>query len=165
MIKPRPLSTEFSLVWDHDPAVDRDRFAHLATEHDPKAGHKAFAEAWARAVEELNFGPLLKPGEQATRFAFRPLRGVALDAFRRAVGGFDEHAGVLAFRMCLVRVDDCEGFPKIEHVHHPELGPLVSPEIMAVLDQAGIELGAPMNHIAVTLGSHAFVRSTRPSPL
>lgn len=100
-----PLSDQFVLVWKRDPALDRER---LDAEHEADPLKPGFDDAYERACQTQDWSALLKAGEVATLFRFRPLVGRVGQRVRDMVhsGAVGPSEGLgLAFRIALVGIE------------------------------------------------------------
>ena len=157
-ISMRPLTDSFSLVWRHDPAIDREKFA---TEEE-------FDKAYQTAVDTLDFAPLLKEGEAPTWFKFKPIPASRMAELSESRPELDEgrlttKGASLAFRMALasepgdLKLDGMPKWGRSTDQQYPSLGALVSIAWCDFLDACANEMGhAPMTQ---SLGALAIIRS------
>jgi len=161
MLTARPLTESFSLPWRHDPAFDSERFE----------SPEAYARAYETACETQRWDELLRPGERATLFVFRPLKGHAMRALmpQGRGSGITTQMCALAFRLALMRVDNFEipDAPKLDRASDrdfPELGPMVRVEFVDYLDALCVAAGHPFGSIVNELGAEVITRCVVPSP-
>jgi len=151
----RPVTDSFVLVWEHDPALDRER---PTFEHDYEV-----------ACDTGNWDAITVPGQKPTLFHFRLIDTARL---RRL---FDIEAGPqvqseIAFRMSLTKIEDwgADGAPKLDKKPDPEcpkLGPLVSRETQVVLDGISLAMGRLAGELPLSLGTRVLNRSCGVRPL
>lgn len=150
-----PQSDSFVLVWDRDPALDRER---LDAEHAEDETRPNFLDAYVRALETLDFAPLVREGSTPTYYSFRPLVGMPLLALLDNGAGDLVKAGV-AFRMAVREIGG--GF-KVERGvdrRFPDLGPMMTDACFAKYCEEG-----DGTICAVSLGKVVLTRSTTISP-
>lgn len=147
-----PLSDSFPLVWEHDPALDRER--------------PDFAHAYQVALETLDWEPLIIPGKQPTKFHFRPLRGsLQRRLMDMGTGGLTGLA--LIFRASLVRIEnfpECPAIKRKRDAEYTQLGELVGEDVTDFLDAVPLSVGQPSGSLVSTLGGHVFSRSLGLNP-
>jgi hypothetical protein len=147
-----PLSDSFALVWEHDPALDRDR--------------ENFDHEYQVCVETLDWSRLCKEGEKPTLFHFRPMK----DAVQRALldMGPGNLTGLsLAFRACLVRVENFPSCPNVTRKKdpaYPSLGELATDEVIEFLRPIPLAVGQTSGSIVTALGALALNRCLGLSP-
>lgn len=127
---------QYDDYWSGDPAF---------TQPDPDdpesvADHAAKVK---RARETGDWSPLIKPGQQPTKFIMRQLRSTQTnrigDQYRRAdekkIG--DLTLMELIFRCALVKVVDSgiKAIDEFKHVTHPELGQIVPDKVINALGE------------------------------
>jgi len=149
MIVRTTLSQGFELVWDGDPALDRE-----ATD---------FENALRVARDTGDYGPVTKPGAAPTVFSFKAIRGMRLRALIDASGHVGAAtAAALAFRMALTGIKNASGeWPAVKQAtdgDHRELGPMCGDDVVAALDDV-----SPI--IVQELGAVVLTRSMTPRPL
>lgn len=148
----RPLSEGFALAYAYDPAFDIDRPDHI--------------EGYKRALDTLDFSPLVKNGQPASMFHFRALALSELRALHAL--GRDVLMPWLAFRLCLQRVDNCTGLEQLQRAPDPEypsLGSMVSLRQTNLIDAVPLALGRVAGELITDLGHAVIARSATPSPL
>lgn len=147
-----PVTDSFALAWEHDPALDRER--------------KNFEHEYQIAVETLDWDRLCIPGQKPTLFHFRPMRdSVTRNLIDMGIGNL---TGVsLAFRICLTRIENLDGAPKIERRRdgaYPKLGDMASEDIVEFLRPISLGAGQPSGAIVTALGMLAMNRCLGLSP-
>jgi|SRR5687768_10725654 len=149
MIVRTTLSQGFELVWDGDPALDREA--------------SDFENALRVARDTGDYSTVTKPGAQATVFAFKAIRGMRLRALLDRSGQVGAAtAAALAFRMALSGIKNTSGdWPAVKLSTDgawSDLGPMCSDDVIAALDD--------VNPIIVQeLGAVVLTRSMSPRPL
>jgi hypothetical protein len=146
----RPLADTFKLVYAGDPALDHDR--------------PDFDAAYARALETLDFAPLIRAGEQPTWFVFST---PGMSAVRRVM---DLTTSVrhhwLAVRMALRRVENFGEFivEKAADPEYPKAGDLVTVACMDVLEAIPGALGRPAFELVNDFGACVLHRGMNIHP-
>jgi hypothetical protein len=152
MISTRPLSGSYALAYKHDPAFDVERDGYDA-EYD-------------RCLITLDFTPITLPGQQPTRFYFRPL---TMHEFRKIIAGaHSTMVAWVAFRLCLERVEnggaDLDKLERLVDGERPNLGELVGMKQTDLIDSASNALSRPAGEIVANLGDQVIKRCTQLSP-
>lgn len=155
MIKPPSNQKTFDVFFSGDAAI-----VSLPDEADDKA--KADHErALERALETGEWAEVTIPGDQPTRFVFKPL-GCELAGELYSMMATERHFTIfaLAFRLAIVDVKNLPDAGKINFVNHTSFGRIAT---TAFLDRAGLkgELGA---QIIVELGSYVLRRARGDDP-
>ena len=147
-----PLTDSFPLAWEWDPALDRER--------------PNFDDEYRICVETLDWDRLCIPGQKPTLFHFRPMRdGVQRALLDMGVGTLSGFA--LAFRLCLVRVENLDGAPPVERKRdpeHPKLGDMATTKIVDYLFPIPLAVNQQTGSIVTGLGAIVLSRCMGLSP-
>ena len=148
----KPLTGEYALCYDADPAFDRS------------VGDEEFTKAFDACEKNLDYAPITLPGASPTLFVFRPIKALEAQAIREVTADFVE-AGILAFRLALVRVENPD--MKVEREpdpHFQKVGPVLKRSITNTLGEGSKHVGRISMDLVIRLGAAAFNRSTSPLP-
>jgi len=156
MIKPPSNQKTYDVFFTRDAAI-----VSLPDEASDtqKAEH---GKAIERALETGEWGDVTIPGEQPTRFVFKPLGCEIAGELYAMMSNSQQHFTVfaLAFRLALVNVKNLPDAGKVDFVINPTFGRMAT---TAFLDRAGLkgEIGAA---IIVELGAYALKRARGDDP-
>lgn len=154
-----PLTQGFGIVWQHDPAVERSG--------------DDFADRYRVALDRLDFGSVVKSGEQPSIFHFRLITGMQLRELLAVQGGdIGALHMVLAFRMALDRIEHfdaatagCPSLGRKVDGQWPRLGPMQSADFVDWCDRLSAALGCRADEfLPVELGAVVLTRSMNLRP-
>jgi hypothetical protein len=152
MLSSFPLTENFALAWEHDPALDRAR--------------EAFAHEYKVAVETLSWEALTIPGQRPTMFVFKAIDGdTMLRLLESGIGPVRKTA--LAFRLALVRVDGLDGCPEVKRARDsswPGLPEMLSADATAYFSRLSMAHGQQVNALVLALGDIVIARSMGVDP-
>lgn len=170
----KPLTNEYALAYDADPAFDRTLGGKLepappgASEEEvakvTASNEEAFAKAYATCNQTLDYTSILLPGATPTLFVFRPIRAMESSELRAAARD-DVEMAVLAFRLALVRIENPEIRVEREvDKDAPRLGAILKRHVTDMLGDVSKQVGRVALDLPLRLGTTAYYRSILPSP-
>jgi len=149
----KPLTGEYALCYDADPAFDRS------------AGDEEYAKKFATCQQRLDYAEITLAGATPTLFVFRPIKALEVARLMEYAAGSDSELGILSFRLALIRVENPD--IKIERQNDPDvprLGQLVSRAQTDMFGVVGLQVGRIALDLPIRLGMSAYIRSAHPLP-